>query len=446
LIPVPVEEFATWLGGTAQGFPPAATVDAFALDSNQVKPGDLFLAIKGERADGHDFVAKAMENGAIGAIVERPVQAPHILVPNLVQALAKMALRYRMQFVGPVVAITGSAGKTSTKEFAAAALAPLGLVLKTSGNRNTEYTVPLIWTEYDSTQITAVVEMSMRGFGQIRHLASFSRPSIAVITNIGYAHMEMVNNRQGIADAKGELLDALPKNGIAIVWYEDDFKAALRAKCSGPVYTFGFDPEATCRITSYRPTTWTSSTVIGTCFGHAWRAEMPAVGRHMALNCAAAVLTAAVVGVEPAVAASHIQDAQLPPLRMQVIEKHKATILLDTYNASPPSMIAAIETLSQLPIEGRRLAVLGDMRELGSYTADAHREVAQVVANAKFDRVILYGAEMARVATMIGSAEVATSLTDVERFLSTVMPGDAVLIKGSRSLELERALGEGAVH
>ena len=445
--PILAAEFARRVGGEAIGFAPEATISTFCLDSNAVQPGDLFLAIKGARADGHDFVPSVLSSGAVGTLAERTVEGPHVLVKNLVNALADLASYFRMQFDGPVIGITGSAGKTTTKEFVASTISSLGPVLKTPGNRNSEYTSPLLWTDLEDSHRAVVVEMAMRGFNQIEHLASFSRPQVGIVTNIGYAHMEMVGSRHGIAEAKGELLEALPAEGAAILWNEDDLLEWLRPKSAARAYTFGFEPGADCQITQYRAVDWHSSILIGTCAGKPWETMLPVAGRHIALNAAAAILTAAILGIEPDVAAKNLEGVVLPPMRMEVVNLNGATILLDNYNASPPSMIAAIETLADLPVQGKRFAVVGEMRELGEYTEAAHRNVGQTLGRAGFDRVIFYGPSTSvaieeAVANGLpqGAISVATSIKDVEEFLTEMQPGDAGMIKGSRALELERAL------
>ncbi|AIE88158.1 UDP-N-acetylmuramoylalanyl-D-glutamyl-2,6-diaminopimelate--D-alanyl-D-alanine ligase [Fimbriimonas ginsengisoli Gsoil 348] len=426
---------------------PDLRVTGFATDSGGGKPGDLFLAIKGARVDGHEFVAEALRTGAVAAVVERPVDGPHILVENLVDALARMGSTLRSGFDGPVIAITGSAGKTTTKEFVAAALSPLGSVLKSEGNRNTEYTSPLLWMDLEPDHRAVVVEMAMRGFGQIRHLAEFTRPTDALITNIGYSHLEQVGSREGIADAKGELLETLPENGVAILWHEDEFLERLSKKTKAKVRTFGYDPGADCLITSYRALDWDACEVGGTLDGIPWEARLPAVGKHIGLNAAAAVLTVAGLGVAPQEAAEALKGARIPPMRMEIVEHRGARVLLDTYNASPPSMIAAIETLSDLPATGRRRAVIGEMRELGDHREAAHRLVGQALAQNGLDEVILFGepVHFVREAAMEAGMEashigIADSIDDVRAFLDRTEPGDAILIKGSRALELERAL------
>ena len=295
--------------------------------------------------------------------------------------------------------------------------------------------------------------MAMRGFDQIKHLASFSKPSIGLVTNIGYAHMELVGSRHGIAVAKGELLDALPAYGTAVLWFEDDMLEWLRLWATTAVLTFGYEDGADCRITEYRALSWQSALVKGTCLGKAWEAVMPAAGRHIALNAAAAVLVSATVGLDPTEAAFHIQEAVLPPMRMEVIDRHGATILLDNYNASPPSMAAAIETLAELPVQGKRYAIIGEMRELGEYTESAHRQLGSLLGEIDLDHVVFFGpatgltADQALKDGMCASKiTMADSLREIREFLDQMQPGDAALIKGSRALELERSLDYEAAH
>jgi UDP-N-acetylmuramoyl-tripeptide--D-alanyl-D-alanine ligase len=340
--------------------------------------------------------------------------------------------------------VTGSAGKTTTKEFIAAGLRPLGKVLKTTGNRNTEYTSPLLWGDLEADTQVVVVEMAMRGFGQIAHLAAFSRPSIGVVTNIGYGHLEQVESRDGIARAKGELIEALPQNGVAILWAEDDYLNRLRGIAGRRlVKTFGFSEEADCRVVEYHAE-GAISRVRGLCDGQPWSATLPVIGRHIATNAAAAVLTCYLCGVEPDQAANELATATLPKMRMEVRDFNGGSLLIDTYNASPPAMIAAIEALAEMPVTGRRFAVIGEMKELGDASERLHREVGKALG--VIDAVIFYGEPMTKFAREealragLNDALVAESIDDVRNFLRYVGEGDAVLIKGSRALELERAL------
>jgi UDP-N-acetylmuramoyl-tripeptide--D-alanyl-D-alanine ligase len=424
----------------AHGFQSGAVIKGFALDSREVEPGDLFLAIKGARVDGHDFVRDVLAKGALGSLVERPVEGPYILVPNLVEALASFGKSKRAEFDGPVIGITGSAGKTSTKEFVAAALSPLGPVLKNVGNRNTEYTSPLIWADLEPSHKAVVVEMSMRGFGQVAHLADIAQPNIGIVTNIGHAHAQMVGSREGIAKAKAELLQSLPPTAVSILWAEDEYLDTLRSYSAAPVQTFGFG-NADCRITAYAPISWTECRVDGISGGQRWVAVLPSVGRHMALNAAAAIVAAQRAGVAVQDAADAMHDAVLPPMRMEVRHMNGATVILDTYNASPPSMLAAIETLAELPATGRRMAVIGEMRELGEESEEGHRAVGEALRKHQIDEILLVGPQTDVCKERgLDHARTAESLGDVTEFLKSLRPGDVVLVKGSRALELERAI------
>ena len=437
---------ATVFGGTPVGLSENDRLSGFALDSREVKPGDLFLAIKGENADGHDFVAQAISNGAAATLAERQVEGPHILVPNLVDALAKMALHFRSSFHGPVIGITGSVGKTTTKEFVAKALSPLGKIAQTTGNKNTEYTGPLLWAEMEGDERAVVVEMGMRGFGQIRHLASFAKPTMGLITNIGHSHLEIVGSRQGIAEAKAELFEALPSIGRAFAWAGDDFLGVLRAQAPCPVETFGFH-SGDSQVVRYEAVSWTLSKATISLRGQEVDIQIPAAGKHLALNAAAALLVADACEVPLDRAADAIRDVKLPEMRMQIIDRDGVTIVMDAYNAAPGSFHAALETLAELPSKGDRLVVMGEMRELGVATEQAHREVGRAITRSEVSRACFLG-EATRFAfdqcRIDGMREeqlvVAADIDAVRRFLDSAKPGDTVLIKGSRAVELERAL------
>lgn len=419
----------------------------FSLDSREVSNGSVFLAIRGERVDGHDFTEMALSLGAATCVVAKPILGNHILVPNVVAAIGHLGESYRASFTGPVVGVTGSNGKTTTKQLIAAALSPKGAVLMNIGNHNSEYTSPLTWTRLDSVHKSAVIEMGMRGFGQIKHLAEISRPTHGVITMIGTSHIEMVGSREGIAKAKGELFEALPSYGTAIAWADDDFIHDLKKLAPGKCVTFGFSPDADMTVVGYKAVSMNLSQILLDYQGEQCALELPTIGRHNAQNAAAAILTAIECGVKFKDACAAIATAELPPMRMETLAYRGAQVLLDTYNASPDSMIAALKTLVELPCKGRRLAVLGAMKELGVSEESGHRAVGKQVAISNLDALILLGPETRYIADQAlqdgfpsGKIIQAEGLDMITSFLQAMHEGDLVLIKGSRALGLEQAL------
>lgn len=445
--PLTLGEFARLCGGTLIDANADELIRSFATDNREVTPGALFLAIKGSRVDGHDFVSDAAKRGAIAAIVERPVEGPHILVPCLMDALAKFAKSKRAEYKGPVIGITGSNGKTSCKEFLSAALKPLGSVVKNPGNKNSELTSPLIWAEVGSDTRSVVVEMAMRGFGQIDHLAAMHKPTHGIITMIGTAHAEMVGGREGIAKAKAEMLAHVDPAGCVALWAEDDYIDLLKSECRSTVKTFGLTPGADCQIIGYRPIDWTRSEIRGSIIGDIWHTEIQTIGKHQALNVAAAMTIANELGVPLDQAADAVRHAELPPMRMQITEWHGVNIVLDNYNASPDSTVAALKTLAEVDPDRPKYAIIGEMKELGNSSEVGHRLVGRALAQIAPDRVLLFGDETSYImdeAVELGlpgsRVTQVASLADITEFVKSLHPGDTVLIKGSRALGLENAL------
>lgn len=438
-------ELANLLGGNLVG--PEAEVRNLVTDNREVAPGDVFVAIRGAKVDGAEFAAAAAAAGAVACVVEREVDVPHIRVGAVVDALARMASNLRDRFSGPAVAITGSAGKTTTKELIAAALSPLGPVLKTEANRNTEYTAPLLWLSAKPSDAAVVVEMGMRGPGQIAHLASFAKPTVGVITNIGVAHIELLRSRDAIAKAKAELLDSLPRDGTAILPAEDDYVETLRQHAPADVATFGWGESADAQVVGIDVRSWTESVVTIRLSSGDVEVRLPAVGRHFAINAAAALLVATRLGIPARDAARAMEQVQFPPMRMQFIERRGVNVVLDAYNASPPAVISSLEALESVPCEGSRNVVLGEMRELGDHAETGHREVGQALSDFSIDRACLYGHstrwiadEWMKAGRTESSLVRAETIDEVRTFIDSLEPGDTVLIKGSRGLELERAL------
>lgn len=441
-------EFAQRCGGEWSG-PGDPEISNFATDSRDAGAGSLFIAIRGDRVDGHTYAKQAVRQGAAACLVERDCRVPQIVVRDIESALASFGKSKRSEFSGPVVGITGSNGKTTVKEFTAAALSPLGTVLKNTGNKNTQYTSPLLWAGLRPETKAVVVEMGMRGYGQIAHLAEVAQPTVGIVTVVGTAHIEKVGSREGIFRAKSELLQALPADGMAIVWREDDFFADLSAVPKCQTVSFGASVESDCRVLGYRSDDWGRCTVRLAWQGEEAEVELPTFGRHQALNASAAVLAAVVCGVKFADAVAALALAELPGMRLEIIRRQGVTVLVDTYNASPDSTVAALEALAQGPAEGRRVAILGEMKELGEFTERGHRIVGQALARAGVDSALLTGGptryiyDEARAAGMKESELTSLhelDLGQVRVFLDALQPGDTVLIKGSRALGLETTL------
>ncbi len=282
----------------------------------------------------------------------------------------------------------------------------------------------------------------MRGFGQIAHLARIAKPSIGVVTNIGYSHLLQVGTRAGIAQAKGELLECLPKDGVAVLWQEDEFLPNLIEIASDRrVTTFGFSKTADCHIRRYEPISWSQSRVEGVCFGSQWSTTLPAMGKHVALDAAAAVLAANLCGADAAVSGKALQEVILPPMRMEVRQINGATVLLDTYNASPPSMIAAIESVAMVPARGRKLAILGNMLELGESETEAHAQVGVAVDRSDLDIVYFVGEPMRHAQAQVRGMVTTHFVEDriqLKQVVQRLEKDDVLLVKGSRALELEK--------
>lgn len=439
-------EWANLLGATLHEADPNRASHHFALDSREVKEGSIFCAIRGERVDGHDFCAQALDRGAAACLVERSVDGPHLLVSNLVEALASMASKIREGFFGPVIAVTGSAGKTTAKEFISAAMSSSVKVAKTEGNRNTEFSAPLLWAEMDGDEGAIVAEMSMRGLGQIRHLISFTRPTLAVITNIGDSHLEMVGSREGVFRAKAEILEGLRPEDIAVLPRDDDYFAKLAKAAMCRVLSFGVHPESDMRVISTRvESAFRTVATLSVRCGEPFEVEIPAAGAHFALNAGIGLLTAVSCGIELKDARLGVSRVHLPAMRMEASLHCGITVLFDAYNASPTSYKSALEAFEQIPVEGKKWMVAGEMKELGEFERERHLEIVNLIGDSSMDRVMLFGEAMTSawnesIWSKDERFEVMSSHEQIQTRLHECQPGDGVLLKASRGMELERAL------
>jgi UDP-N-acetylmuramoyl-tripeptide--D-alanyl-D-alanine ligase len=414
-----------------------------STDTRTLRPGDLFVALVGSRSDGHQHIAAALRAGARGLVVSQPVVAsldtPVLRVPDTEVAYGLLARHWRDRFDIPVVGVTGSVGKTTVKEMLAAVLSPLGPVLKTEASQNNETGVPKTLLQMTPEHQAAAVEMGMRGAGQIAYLCGVARPTVGVVTAIADNHLELLGSLDAIADAKGELLEALPAAGLAVLNADDPYLPRLQSKTAARVVTYGM--EASDSESHFFPADLART-------DGGWRFELhgvpvtlPSLSRHDAGNALAALAVADALGVPLPDAARALADYAAPPMRMQVVQAADgATVLNDAYNAAPASVASALETLLAHP-GGRRIAFLGDMRELGARAEAAHRELGAAIASVGgLDALYTVGGLAALIP---GAAQRFADSEDAARFAREALalsPGDVVLVKGSRAVAMEKVV------
>ena len=418
------------------------------VDSRKARKGDLFVALKGENVDGHDFVADAASRGATGAIVEREVQADvaQYVVPSALMALQNLARQRRESRPKlEVVGITGSVGKTTTKELTAAVLDVCYHVLKNEGNLNSEIGLPLVLLDLTKRHNRAVLEMGMWAPGEIALLCDIARPETGIVTNVGPSHLERMGSIVAITDAKAELVESLPEDGAAILNVDDARVAKMAERTNANVITYGLSLKADVRAVDID-----SKGLSGVRFDLLHGDERATVysrlpGRAMVHNALAAAAAGIVHGVELQDIAQALSETQIPTRLSAHPGVNGSTIVDDSYNASPASMRAALELLGEVP--GRKIAVLGDMRELGSAERDGHFGVGQYAAEVA-DLIYCVG-ELGR---WIGDAAIQAGHGDVHilldkseiapKLLPQLAPGDVVLLKASRAMAFETVRAE----
>ncbi len=428
-----------------------AWIGGVTVDSRTVAGGDLFVALPGERTDGHVFAQAACADGAVAVMANQPldVACPLILVRDTGKALLDLAAGYRRRFPVRVVGITGSVGKTTTKDLCAQVLGEGFRVLKNRGNYNSQIGLPLTMFSLDDSHQMAVLEMGMRGKGEIRDLALAARPEVGVITNVGESHLGLLGSREAIAAAKGELLEQLPQAGLAVLNGDDPYLRAMATRTPCPVILFGFDEGSEVRAETLH-----FQGVAGTLFrlvtpGGAVEVKIKAIGRVGVENALAAAAVGHHFGLSPTQIAAGLAAFAPSGMRGEVVQLGEILLVDDCYNASPRSMRAALESLSFLGRNGlperRRVAVLGDMLELGSLGPEYHWSVGDKAA-AHCDLLLVLGQEARRIGEGALAAGMEKSLVffcaDLEevttRVRAQVRSGDVVLVKGSRALGMEK--------
>ena len=423
-------DYGSPAGGGGIVFPYVST------DTRTLQPGDLFVALVGTEADGHQFIPQALRAGAGGLIVSQPVVAsldtPVLRVPDTEVAYGLLARFWRDRFDIPVIGVTGSVGKTTVKEMLALTLSPRGPVLKTAASQNNETGVPKALLQLTPEHKSAVIEMGMRGSGQIAYLCGIAHPTVGVITVIADNHLELLGSRDAIADAKGELLEALPEDGLAVLNAEDAYLPRLLSKTKARVLTYGSGGQMQADGITRTEGGW-SFTVRGV------PVTLNALSRHDICNALAALTVAEALGVSLIDAAEALQAYVPPPMRMQSVKTPwGGTVLNDAYNAAPASVGSALETLAAQS-GGRKIAFLGDMRELGVRAEEAHRELGAVIAGlGGLDLLYTVGGLAAQIP---GAAQRFADSEDAARFARQAFSkkaGDVVLVKGSRAMAMEK--------
>lgn len=422
-------------------------VRAVSTDTRTIGAGDLFVALRGERFDGHDYVAQAFAAGAVAAIVDHipngltAEQVERcIVVPNTLVAYGRIARTWRDKFAIPVVGVTGSVGKTTTKEMIALVLSSLGPVVKSEKNENNEVGVPQTLLRLNETHKAAVIEMGMRGKGQIADLAAIAHPTIGVITVIGESHIELLGSREAIADAKGELLEALPADGCAVLSRDDDYFARLRMKTKAQLIVTSIHQPVGLHATSIQPVEngWKASVVEPDGVQVELILRTPA--RHDIANALLALAVALAAGVSLQNAALALSKYTPPAMRMEsFVTASGAVVLNDSYNASPTSVKSALETLAGYPANGRKIAFLGDMKELGEHAAALHRELAEYAKTIRLSAVYTVGPTMAEAfADAVGKFENSDQAAGFAANELGARAGDVILVKGSRAMAMEK--------
>jgi UDP-N-acetylmuramoyl-tripeptide--D-alanyl-D-alanine ligase len=447
--PTPLATIAGWAGGRLTAGNPGIPISRVCTDTRALQPGDLFIAIAGENFDGHDFIATAANMGAAGALVRQkptglPPQFGIIEVADTIAGLQQVSSGYRDTLNLRVIAITGSNGKTSTKDLTAAVLAQKFCVQKTAGNLNNHLGVPLTLLNVSPQDEVAVVEIGMNHPGEIAPLAALARPEAAIITNIGVAHIEYMGSREAIAQEKGALAEAVPLDGTVILNADDDMTPSIAARCRAKILTAGITG-GEVRATDLR----TLSDGMEFTLSHAGqsvRATLPVLGEHMVRNAALACAAGIALGLTLEECAKGLRSLELSKGRLQQKQLGGFTVLDDSYNANPDSMVAGLATLASLPGSGRRIAVLGRMGELGGEAERGHRRVGNAAGDYKIAGLIAVGeqanwiAEAARTSGVEHVVHVPDTASAVAALRDFGRAGDVVLVKGSRSAKMERVV------
>ncbi len=438
MIPIDLDRVAETTGGVVHG-EGGTLVDAVVIDSRDVRAGTLFAALAGEHVDGHDFAAAAVEGGAFAVLASRQLDVPCVVVDDVTKALADLARHNLTHTSATVIGVTGSQGKTSVKDLLAHILETSGPTISPRGSFNNELGVPLTVLRAGRETRFLVVEMGARGVGHISDLCQVAPPHIGVVLNVGSAHVGEFGSAEVIAQAKGELVEALGTDGIAVLNADDPLVSAMASRTTARVITFGADGDVAVGPVSldehgqpHFTLTHDSVTV---------DAHVPQIGEHHAANAGAAAAAAIAAGVDlPGIAARLETAKAASPMRMEHHVRDDGLVVVnDAYNANPESMAAALRAVATLG-DGRPVGVLGEMLELGDASHDAHLGVGRLAAELGFVRVIAVGPGAAAIAE--GAGRIGETVADVDAAIALLSASlhadDVVLVKASRGARLER--------
>jgi UDP-N-acetylmuramoyl-tripeptide--D-alanyl-D-alanine ligase len=437
-----LREVARALGLQIEG---EGIVTGWSIDSRTIERGDLFFALRGPNHDGHDHIGEVFQRGAVAVVADRDVyrnvdaDGVVLRVKDSLDALQKTARRAREMWAGSVIGVTGSAGKTTTKDVIAEMLATEMNTAKTEGNLNNHFGVPLSLLRLDETARVAVIEMGMNHAGEIRDLASIAKPDVGVVTNVGYAHMEAFESIEEIAAAKRELIDGLPEGGTAVLNADDPRVAAM---ARGKTILYGLSADAHIRGEDLEESADGVKFRVG-----ATRFTTSLSGRHSVSNILAGLAVARIYGIAPARLVETVKNLRPGKMRGERFHHRGILVLNDCYNSNPDAAAAMIDVLRDTPAR-RRIAVLGEMLELGRWAEPLHRQVGSYAVEQGIDVLVgIRGAARA----FVGAAELAGLSSGAALFFddpadagralrSIAQPGDAILFKGSRGVHVERAL------
>ena len=447
---LPLSQIAQLAGGSISSGDQTVVVNKVSTDSRTLKSSELFVALRGENFDGHNFVESAAQIGAAGAIVEStwngeiPKNFALIRAKDTLQAYQDLAANYRKSLTLKVVAITGSNGKTSTKDFTAAVLAHRFRVTKTEGNFNNHVGLPRTILEATSADEIGVWEIGMNHPGEIATLAKVAAPDVAIITNIGVAHIEFMGSREKIAEEKAALAEAVGADGAIILNADDLFTKTIASRARRKVILAGTNSGSIQAAEITQSGTGADFTILEG--AHRCRAQLSVPGLHMVQNALLAIAAGRAFGLSLEECAAELAAAPLTRARSQIKDIGGVQFLDDSYNANPDSMKAALRTLVELDADGKRIAVLGEMRELGDQSERGHREVGETAAALKIDQLIAIGDIAAAIADAAGQAglrktTIVKSTSEAAEVLGEIaVPGDLVLIKGSRAARTEEVI------